>query len=602
MTARSLCVVVLACLLAGAGCSAIHRSTDAVSGYFDPAGHNGDDAALHAVADMEDSPTVSPDPAGESATGSGDVYDDSADLPETATAQGAMDDALDLCKASQEFWQKGELDNAIQALDQAYAIILKADTDGDAKLQQQKDDIRFLVSKRILEIYASRTTVVNGVHNAIPVVVNSEVQKEIDRFTKGADRDFFIASYKRSGRYRPFILKKLKEAGLPQELSWLPLIESGFKTKAMSSARALGLWQFIPSTGYKFGLERNSYIDQRLDPERSTDAAIQYLTVLHKTFGDWATALAAYNCGEGTVLRVIRQQRINYLDNFWDLYHRLPMETARYVPRFLATLYIVSHPEKYGLDSIETEPPLKFETVAVSRQVHLRDIAKAIGVPYNSLAELNPELRYSVLPPEQYNLRVPPGTGSMVLAGIDSMPIYRLPQTMFAYHRVRPGEALSLIARRYHTTVRRIMRANNLRSRNYIVAGKILKIPLSGKWVAAKTHKFEKARIIPATHTVRRGESLWILASRYGTTVKAIQKLNGLSGTSLRVGQVLRIPGGGTDSGPDAAKTAKTYTVKPGDSPFTIARSHNMSLLKFLRLNNLDSNTTIYPGQQMFVE
>jgi membrane-bound lytic murein transglycosylase D len=132
------------------------------------------------------------------------------------------------------------------------------------------------------------------------------------------------------------ILEKLEAAGLPAELSWLPLIESGFKVKALSRARALGLWQFIPSTGYKFGLKRDQYIDERIDFEKSSDAAIAYLKELHNIFGDWSTVLAAYNCGEGRVLRVIRTQNINYLDDFWDLFGRLPFETARYVPRFLA--------------------------------------------------------------------------------------------------------------------------------------------------------------------------------------------------------------------------------------------------------------------------
>jgi len=238
--------------------------------------------------------------------------------------QPILDQALDLCQASQEFWQKGELENALGALDQAYSLILEVETHDVPKLIQQKEDLRFMISKRILEIHASRTTVVNGKHNAIPLTLNKYVQKEIDRFTSGREIDFFVESYKRSGKYRPQILKELKKAGLPAELSWLPLIESGYKANALSRARALGLWQFISSTGYKFGLKRDKYIDERLDFEKSTIAATQYLNELHQIFGDWTTALAAYNCGEGKVLRVIRSQNINYLDNFWDLYELLP--------------------------------------------------------------------------------------------------------------------------------------------------------------------------------------------------------------------------------------------------------------------------------------
>lgn len=275
----------------------------------------------------------------------------------TKKTQSILDEALDLCRVSQDYWQKGELEKAIEALDQAYSLILEVDVNDRSKFIQQKEDLRFMISKRILEIYASRHIVVNGNHNAIPLVINKHVQSEIDSFTKGNEKEFFIESYKRSGKYRARMAEELKQAGLPVELSWLPLIESGFKAKALSSARALGLWQFIPSTGYKFGLKRDTFIDERLDPEKSTRAAIDYLKELHQMFGDWSTVLAAYNCGEGKVLRVIRDQNVNYLDNFWDLYERLPRETARYVPRFLATLHIVGCPEKYGLDQIDICSP-----------------------------------------------------------------------------------------------------------------------------------------------------------------------------------------------------------------------------------------------------
>ena len=394
--------------------------------------------------------------------------------------QQQLDEALDFCEAAQAFWQNGELESALEALDKAYSLILTVEPDDPAKLVQQKEDLRFLISKRILEIYASRNIVVNGNHNAIPRELNTNIQKEINLFTRGPEKSFFIESYKRSGRYRPMILEKLEAAGLPAELSWLPLIESGFKVKALSSARALGLWQFIPSTGYKFGLKRDQYIDERIDFEKASDAAIAYLKELHSIFGDWSTVLAAYNCGEGRVLRVIRTQNINYLDDFWDLYGRLPFETARYVPRFLAALHVIENLEKYGMSDIDVYPALAFERVDVDRQIHLKDLASPLGTPFDTLKDLNPELRYSVLPPTTYSLRVPVGKKDLLLASIDQVPVSSPPRPAFVYHRVRKGETLSTIARRYHTSVKNIMWANNLKRSSYIVAGKKLKIPQRG--------------------------------------------------------------------------------------------------------------------------
>jgi membrane-bound lytic murein transglycosylase D len=512
--------------------------------------------------------------------------------------QSALDEALDLCQTAQDFWQKGELENALEALDQAYSLILSVDTDDDPNLIQQKEDLRFMISKRILEIYASRNIVVNGNHNAIPIVLNKHIKAEIDLFTKGREKKFFIRSYKRSGRYRPFIVSELKKAGLPVELSWLPLIESGFNVVALSKARALGLWQFIPSTGYKFGLKRDIFIDERIDPVKSTKAAIAYLKELHNIFGDWNTVLASYNCGEGKVLRVIRGQNINYLDDFWDLYERLPTETARYVPRFLATLHIVKNLEKYGLDSIEIASPLEYETISVSRQAHLNDIAKNIGTSEKILKELNPELRYNILPSDQYSLRVPPGKCEVLLSKLGKIPICSPPKsTRTVYHKVGPGETLSTIARRYRTSIKSIARANNIRKNNLIVAGKKLKIPQKGVIYRTLEPKYKHT----SKYIVKRGDSLWIIARRFYTTTKKLQKLNNLLNTNLHIGQVLKIPGQKASPAP-AKESLRIYRVKRGDSPFRIAKNHNVPLKRFLRTNNLTPGSKIYPGQKVYVE
>jgi peptidoglycan lytic transglycosylase D len=516
------------------------------------------------------------------------------------TVQATLDDALEFCQVSQDYWQKGELEKALEALDQAYYLILNVDTYDDPKLIQQKEDLRFMISKRITEIYASRHIVVNGNHKAIPIEINRHIQSEINLFTTGKEKTFFIQSYKRSGRYRDRILEALQEAGLPNELSWLPLIESGFKVNALSRARALGLWQFIPSTGYKFGLKRNLYVDERLDPEKATLAAIAYLKELHAIFGDWATCLAAYNCGEGKVLRVIRNQNVNYLDNFWDLYQRLPRETARYVPRFLATIHIINHLKDYGLDQITLDPPIEYETVTIERHAHLKDIAKSIGISQKTLKELNPELRYNLLPKEKYPLNVPAGKGKMLLANVGKIPLSYPPQSSYVYHRIRPGETLSTIARRYRTSMRSIALANNLTKKHYIVAGKRLKIPQKGTNIYPVNNTRASSPKTVTSHVVKSGDSLWILAKRYDTTVKKIQELNNLRSTALHINQVLKIPAGAVKK--SKGGKSQTYQVRHGDSPYKIANKHNIPLRRLLKINNLTSKSRIYPGQTLLIE
>jgi membrane-bound lytic murein transglycosylase D len=520
--------------------------------------------------------------------------------------ENELDEALDYCQMSQELWQKGELEDAIEALDQAYSLILSVDTADNPALAQQKEDIRFTISKRILEIYASRNFAVNGNHKAIPMEMNSHIQAEIDLFTTGFERNFFRESLKRSGGFRPQILEMLKKAGLPEELSWLPLIESGFKVNALSPARALGLWQFIPSTGYKFGLKRDLFVDERLDPVKSTEAAIEYLKELHQMFGDWTTVLAAYNCGEGRVLRIIRDQNVNYLDNFWDLYERLPRETARYVPRFLATLHVLSNPEKYGLDNLDLETPLGFETVPVTKQVHLKDIAKELCIDPDFLKQINPELRYNILPPYTYQLKTPPGKAEELLAKIDSIPVsYAKQQISSAYHRVKKGETLYSISKRYRINAKSIMKANNMK-KPVVLAGTMLKLPNYKESVdriesgAQQTKNISQKREQPSTHIVKSGESLLIIANRYNTTVKNIQELNRLNSINLHVGQVLYIQ---KQRGPEqASDVVKKYRVKQGDNLFRISQNHNMSLDRLLRINKLTPKSKIHVGQYILVE
>ncbi len=513
--------------------------------------------------------------------------------------QKILDMALDLCQTANELWNRGEIDSALDTLDQAYSLIIKIDTD-DPDIIQQRDDLRITIARRIVEIYSSKFTTATGNGKEIPLTMNKYVKQAIKIF-QTKEKKFFIQAYKRSGRYRPMILRELKKAGLPAELSWLPLIESGFSVRALSRARALGLWQFIASTGYKFGLKRTTWVDERMDPEKSTKAAIAYLKELHQIFGEWTTALAAYNCGEERVLRCIRSQKINYLDDFWDLYALLPQETAFYVPKFLAVLHIVNNPEEYGFELPPVDKPIDTDKVMVDKQVHLSIVAKYIGVPYKLLKGLNPELRRNCTPPDEpYPLKVPSGKGELLLSKLKDIPEWHPRIPSYVKHRVRRGESLYVLARRYHTSIRAIANLNSLRSNRFIRAGQILKIPVGRK----RIYRPASSNIVYTEkglrYRVKGGDSLWKIARRFGVTIHEIMILNKMRTPALKIGQVIYIP----SNMPYITKKKvrlKSYRVKKGDTPYEIAKRFGMKLSLFLKVNNLKRNSPIFPGQIVMV-
>ena len=564
-----------------------------------------------------------------------------------------LDNAAALCEDSRKFWQKGENRKALAALDQAYSLILEMESGDDPNMTQQKEDLRVMISKRILEIYASGKMLASGRNKAIPMIMNSYIRDEIAvlmRTDKTQKEPFIIGAFRRSGKYRPFIIEELKKAGLPEELSWLPLIESGFRVYALSNARALGLWQFIQSTGSRFGLKRNQYVDERLDPEKATKAAVAYLKELHDIFGDWTTVLAAYNCGEGRILSVIRKQNVNYFDNFWDIYKDLPQETAQFVPRFLAALHIIANPKEYGLDAVNPHSPPDYEIVNISDRIHLKDAAAAMGISQESLKELNPELRCNVVPGNRYPLKVPPNMGGILLSKTDGwsrsdksffpepLPVKsekRLfpktasvrseriffseskpvrsekasdPKVSYAKHEVKKGETLWAIARQYDMTLREISQLNSL-SGIKVRLSQVLTIPRKNDLPKDRiTIKTEKPDLVPdKKHEVKKGETLWAIAEKYDMTLQEIRELNNIKGMNVRLGQMLNILPKKVLLADKACKkaekeAAKIYLVKQGDVAFQIAKRHNISLDRLLKINDLSDPSKIYPGQTLHIE
>jgi membrane-bound lytic murein transglycosylase D len=551
--------------------------------------------------------------------------------------QEMMEKALDLLEVADKLWEKGDIENTLNTLDEAYALLLNAN--GDAAIAQEKDDLRLLISRRILAVYSAKRTVLNGKNSEIPLIMNPDVEKEIRSF-QGLERDNFIAAYQRSGMYRFSIIKALKKAGIPEEFFWLPLVESFFKINAYSRARALGLWQFIPSTGYKFGLSRDEWVDERMDVQKSTQAAIAYLKELHNMFGDWLTVLAAYNCGEGRILRVISRQNINYLDGFWDLYRQLPHETARYVPRLLATLHIVKNPQQYGFDLSTVEKPINFETVKVNKIMKLKDIAEKIGASEEELNFLNSELRQKLTPDHEYDLKLPKESLEKFNLVANEIPQSEKPRilsvrTVFIKHRVRKGETIASIANKYNVSYSAIISHNKLSSKKKLVQGRKLKIPITKEnqgYASSKSRQKDDEIKIASSgrYKVKKGETLLMISRRFAISSAQIKELNNLKTDKIRVGQTLKLPqrkaGANSeeenDNDKNVTKSVKKskikkpvlaatdvdklgtnkYIVTKSDSLHSIAKKNNINVAKLIELNKISLDEKLVPGQILIIK
>ncbi len=456
-----------------------------------------------------------------------------------------LEDAFTAYEEAQAAIERQDMEGALIKLDEAYGLLLKMRVPVDSPLLQEKRDLRLLIAQRVLKISVSRTTLASSVNGSIPLVENQWVAREIKSF-QTVERTAFEESYKRSGQYRDMILQELRREHLPEQLAWIPIIESAFRPRALSRARALGMWQFIRSTGYRYGLKQDKYVDERMDPVKATRAAIQYMIELHDMFGDWTTAIAAYNCGEAQVQRVIRAQKVDYFDSFWDIFANLPFETARHVPRFIATLLIVGDPAKYGFVLPTPDPPVACDSVRVNAAVKLATLSQSLGLDAALLVSLNSELRHDSTPNYPYDLRVPAGYGEKCLACMASLPQYIPPDVVTDRHTVRSGDTLGAIANRYRTSVNAIKRLNGLNS-NLIRPGQVLRVPSRGGVETPSPAEAPAAKPgETVTHIVKNGDNLFQIAKSYRTTVEKIKAANGLASDILAVGQKLLIEVGKT--------------------------------------------------------
>ncbi len=333
----------------------------------------------------------------------------------------------------------------------------------------------------------------------LPLAVNDTVLGYINYFS-GRGHKTIVAATERSGRYRAMIQRVLDEEGVPQELIHLAQAESGFIPRAVSRAAAGGMWQFLKWRGNEYGLTQTAYTDDRMDPEKATRAAARHLHDLYNEFGDWYLAIAAYNCGPITVEKAV--ERTGYAD-FWELRSRgvLPAETTNYVPIILAMTIMEKNAAEYGLDHLQYDPPVQYDTVELSAPTSLALVGDIIDTPQAELASLNPAVLRGTAP-ENYSLHVPKGTGNQLMATLQTVPAER--RAAWRMHKVEAGETLPTIAKKYGATTAGIISANNLNSDDAMEGDRLL-IPAVARPEAPARRPVTRAarRRVPAANARR---------------------------------------------------------------------------------------------------
>ncbi len=377
----------------------------------------------------------------------------------------------------------------------------------------------------------------------LPIVLNDSVLACIDLY-QGPLRDWFAEALARGGRYLPRIREVFAREGIPQDLAYVALVESAFKTSALSRAKAKGVWQFISATGRRFGLAQDWWVDERSDPDKATLAAARYLKALHEMFGDWNLAMAAYNAGEGKVLRGIG--RYNTRD-FWELARTraFKRETKNYVPMIHAAIVVAKSPGLYGFADVEPHQPPTIDSVSIDGAVDLRVIAECGEVEVMILRELNPALRRLATPARRtFDLKVPAGTGDRITACLAKLPVEK--RVTFRTHVVARGETLSSVARLHGSRVKDIAEANGLAPNRRLSRGTELIIPVRAVPTpqvrsAAKNEPSPPGDRVRISYTIRAGDTLAGIASRYNTTVRELQLWNSLKGTRIAAGHTLTV-------------------------------------------------------------
>jgi membrane-bound lytic murein transglycosylase D len=549
-------------------------------------------------------------------------------------------------------YQNGHLEAARQSFDQAFNVLLSSDlevrnnpklekefdklVDGVRELEEaalrqgdgfsepqsvsapidEANDITFPVDPTVL---AKAAAEIKTTKSDLPLMMNDQVAMFINYFSNTKGRHTIEHGLTRAGRYRDLISQTFAEVGVPQDLIYLAMAESGFQPLAVSRAGARGMWQFMAGRGSEYGLERNWWVDDRQDPVKSTRAAAEHLKDLYRQFGDWYLAMAAYNTGPGNIQHAV--ERTGYAD-FWELYKRgvLPQETRNYVPIIVAVTIMAKNPWQYGLQNVVPEKPVPTDSITIDYPVDLRLVAECLDTSADTLQQLNPSLLRMTTPKDQkFTLNLPTGTKDKYETAIALIPPDM--RTFWRYHRVEYGESLSSIARKYHTTGSVIEEANNLCSDEVTVGSKLI-IPIAPGQNGETIAYSKKA----TRYKVRKGDTLGSIADDFQVPVEKVKKWNHVKGSTVSVGRTLLIYKPLSDSGePQVAnessgsgKNGKTTTakrgsksstdeqaatyhkVKKGETLGSIARAYNTTVTA-LKKNNASLSAGLRAGEVLLI-
>lgn len=404
---------------------------------------------------------------------------------------------------------------------------------------------------------------IKAMKTEMPFALNDRIFSFIQYFTV-RNRDYTKMVLARKEKFFPLFEESLKKHEMPPEIKYLSIVESGLDPKIKSRVGAMGLWQFMPATGKMYGMNVNSDVDDRMDPELSTDAAAKYLKSLYRMFGDWEVAMAAYNCGPGNVRKAIR--RSGGKTTFWGIYDHLPKETRSYVPQVQAFLYVLNHLEEHNFHLEEPTYPIEYDKVRFERAFSLEKLAELTAICLTDLEELNPSVKNRTVPMTNRNMEV------------------KFPKFKALFIK----ENLAWISDSL----------GNQPTFSLDFNATPMIIPVDKAVASSNSER--------TIYHVKSGDVLGSIASRHGVSVSQLKEWNNLGSNLIKVGQTLFIHSGKTSTSNSAlaenskSSDQKTYTVRPGDSLWIISQKHSLSVEQIKRLNNLNSNN-IKPGQRLII-